>query len=68
MKPCSPKTGQHIEYAGKVTQESNEQGKAITTCIYGLVEDVRLEVLRKANFFLLQRNIFYLTRKFVEKH
>ena len=29
-----PETGQHMEYAGSVTQESNEQGKAITTCIY----------------------------------
>ena len=24
-----------MEYAGNVTQESNEQNKAITTCIYG---------------------------------
>ena len=24
-----------MEYAGNVTQESNEQIKAITTCIYG---------------------------------
>ena len=27
--------GQHMEYAGKVTQKSNEQNNAITTCIYG---------------------------------
>ena len=29
------KMGQHIEYAGNVTQEGNVQCKAITTCIYG---------------------------------
>ena len=30
-----PETGQHMEYDGNVTQESNEQNNAITTCIYG---------------------------------
>ena len=30
-----PETGQHMEYAGKETQKSNEENKAITTCIYG---------------------------------
>ena len=31
-----------------------------------LVEALWLSFLRKANFFLQQRNIFYLTTKFVE--
>ena len=57
-----------MEYAGNVTQESNEQCKAITTCIYGLVEAIRLKVLRKANFSLLQRNKFYLIIMVVVKH
>ena len=42
--------GQHMEYAGNVTQESSKQNKAITTCIYGLVESSMVTVLHKANF------------------
>ena len=60
--------GQHIEYVGKITQEIIEQCIAITTSIDGLVEVVRLKVLRKANFSLLQRNTFYLTTMVVVKH
>ena len=56
-----------MEYAGNVTQESNEQNNAITTCIYGWWKSsMVIRFLRKANFSLLQRNIFYLTTKLVE--
>ena len=53
---CSPKTCQHMEYAGKVTQESNES-KAILYAIW-LEESSMVKFLRKANFSLLQRNVF----------
>ena len=38
---------------------------AITTCIFGWVEALSL-ILHKAKFSLQQRNMIYLTRKFVE--
>ena len=60
--------GQHMEYVGNVTQESNEQNKAITTCIFGRWRLYGKYVLRKANFSLLQRNKFYLTIMVVVKH
>ena len=63
---CSPETGQHVEYAGSITHYSNEQIKAITTCIYGWWRLYGYNLLRKANFSLLQRNIFYLTIMVVE--
>ena len=68
MIRCSPKTGQHIEYAGKVTQESNDRIK-LSLYVYmaggGCMVDM---FLRKANFSLLQRNKFYLTIMVVVKH
>ena len=68
MIRCSPEMGQHMEYAGNVTQESNEQNKAITTCIYGWWRLYGYSILRKANFSLQQRNKFYLTIMVVVKH
>ena len=61
-----PEMGQHMEYAGNITQESNEQINAITTCIYGWWKALWLQFLHKASFSLLQRNIFYLTIMVVE--
>ena len=63
-----PETGQHMEYAGKATQKSNEWNNAITTCIYGWWKALWLIVLHKANFSLQQRNKFYLTIMVVVKH
>ena len=41
---------------------------AITTCIYGWWKSsMVIMFLREANFSQLQRKIFYLTTKFVEK-
>ena len=61
-----PEMGQHMEYAGNITQESNEQINAITTCIYDWWRLYGYIVLRKANFSLQQRNRFYLTIMVVE--
>ena len=47
--------------------ESNEQNNAILHA-YMAVEGSMVTVLRKANFFLQQRNIFYLTIMVVEQH
>ena len=66
-----PETGQHMEYAGNVTQESSEQNNPIIICIYGwwrLYGWYVFGFLRKANFSLLQRNKFYLTIMVVVKH
>ena len=54
-----------MEYAGKITQESNEHINTITTCIYGWWRLYGYH-LHKASFSLQQRSIFYLTTKFVE--
>ena len=48
-----------MEYAGNVTQESNEQTNAINYMHIWLVESSMVTVLRKANFSLQQRNRFY---------
>ena len=56
-----PEMGQHMEYVGNITQESNEQINAITTCIYGWWKLYGYIVLRKASFSLQQRKKFYLT-------
>ena len=55
-----------MEYAGKITQESNEQINAITTCNMAGGGSMVILFLRKANFSLQQRNIFYLTIMVVE--
>ena len=60
--------GQHMEYAGNVTQESNEQTNAINYMHIWLVESSMVTVLHKAIFFLQQRNKFYLTIMVVVKH
>ena len=60
-----PETGQHMEYAGNVTHRGMNRIMAITTCIYGWWKALSL-FLHKANFSLQQRNVFYLTTKFVE--
>ena len=61
-------TGQHMEYAGNVTQKSNEQNKSYHYMHIWLVESSMVTVLRKANFSLLQRNKFYLNIMVVVKH
>ena len=43
--------GQHMEYAGNVTQESDEQNNAITTCIYGWWRLYGYMVFAKSQFF-----------------
>ena len=53
-----PETGQHMEYAGNVTQRVMNRINAITTCIYGWWKALWLQFLHKANFFLQQRNKF----------
>ena len=63
-----PEMGQHMEYAGKITQKSNEQVNAITTCIYGWWRLYGYNVLQKAIFSRQQRNIFCLTIMVVDKH
>ena len=55
-----------MEYAGNVTQESNEQNNCYHYMHIWLVESSMVTVLHKANFSLQQRNKFYLTTKFVE--
>ena len=60
--------GQHMEYAGNVTQKSNEQNKWYHYMHVWLVESSMVKVLHKANFFLQQRIIFYLTIMVVVKH
>ena len=52
-----PETGQHMEYVGNVTQESNGMQQLYYMHIW-LVESSMVRVLRKANFSLLQRNKF----------
>ena len=61
-----PETGQHMEYAGNISKENNEHINAITACIYGWWRLYGYIVLQKANFFLQQRNMFYLTIMVVE--
>ena len=63
-----PEMGQHREYAGNVTEKSNEQKKFYHYMHIWLVESSMVNVLHKANFFLQQRNIFYLTIMVVVKH
>ena len=63
-----PEMGQHMEYAGNVTQKSNEQNKCYHYMHIWLVESSMVNVLHKANFSLQQRNIFYLTIMVVVKH
>ena len=63
-----PKTGQHMEYAGNVTQESNEQNNCYHYMHMWLVESSMVTVLHKANFSLQQRNKLYLTIMVVVKH
>ena len=63
-----PETGQRMEYAGNVTQESNEQNKCCHYMHILLVESSMVTVLHKANFSLQQRNKFYLTIMVVVKH
>ena len=53
-----PETGQHMEYAGNVTQESNEQNNFYHYMHIWLVESSMVTVFHKANFFLQQRNNF----------
>ena len=60
--------GQHMEYAGNVTQESNEQNKCYHYMHIWLVEISMVTVLHKANFSLQQRNKFNLTIMVVVKH
>ena len=62
------KTGQHMEYARNVTHRVMNRINAITTCIYGWWRLYGYNVLRKANFSLQQRDIFYLTIMVVDKH
>ena len=40
-----------MEYAGNVTQKSNEQNNAITTCIYGRWRLYGYNVFAKSQFF-----------------
>ena len=54
---CSPKMGQHMEYAGKATQENAMKVK-LYYMQYGWWKALWLQFLRKANFSLLQRNRF----------
>ena len=61
-----PEMGQHMEYAGNVTHRVMNKINAITTCIYGWWRLYGYIVLRKTNFSLQQRNIFYLTIMVVE--
>ena len=61
-----PENGSTHGYAGNITQESNEQINASTTCIYGWWRLYGYIVLQKANFSPQQRNIFYLTIMVVE--
>ena len=63
-----PETGQHMEYAGNVTQESNEQNKCYLYMHLWLVQSSMVTVLHKANFSLQERNKFYLTIMVVVKH
>ena len=61
-------TGQHMEYAGNVTQKSNEQNKCYHYMHIWLVESSMVNILHEANFSLQQRNIFYLIIMMVVKH
>ena len=63
-----PETGQHMECAGNVTQKSNEQNKCYHYMHMWPVESSMVSILHKANFFLQQRNKFYLTIMVVVKH
>ena len=63
-----PEMGQHMEYAGNVTQESNEQNKCYHYMHIWLVESSTITVLHKAKFSLQQRNTFYLTIMVVVKY
>ena len=62
-----PETGKHMEYAGNLTQNSNERNKCYHYMHIWLVESSMVNVLHKANFFLQQRNIFCLTIMVVVK-
>ena len=61
-------TSQRMEYAGNLTHREMNRINAITTCIYGWWKALWLQFLHKANFFLQQRNTFYLTIMVVVKH
>ena len=65
---CSPKTGQHMEYAGNVTHREQYERVMLYYMHIWLVESSMVTVLHKANFFLQQRNKFYLTIMVVVKH
>ena len=63
-----PEMGQHMEYAGNVTQESNETEIMLSLHAYMAGGGSMVTVLRKANFSLQQRNTFYLSIMVVVKH
>ena len=63
-----PETGQHMEYAGNVTQKNNEHNKCYHYMHIWLVESSTVKVLHEANFSLQQRNKIYLTIMVVVKH
>ena len=58
-----PEMGQHMEYAGKITQKMQVTKERLHYMHIWLVEALRLEFLRKANFSLQQRNKFLFTTK-----
>ena len=64
-----PKMGQHMEYAGNVTQRVMKKDNCYHDMHIWLVEKLYgYSFLHKANFSLLQRNTFYLTIMVVVKH
>ena len=53
-----PETGHHMEYAGNVTQKSNEQNECYHYMHIWLVESSMVKFLHKAIFSLNQKNKF----------